>query len=160
MAQPATSAPQIKCTDESVREKCVNSLFLIGDNQFPNSTKQLDGFCGKLKDLDKCIKDYTNKCMTPTGRRATQVAIAGVARMMKRMCKSTDKKKGLSFWLSIFDWVFKSIFNFLEFIKHSKCGNAALPDMKTCLSGYKMALYGAKQVEVKQKLPILCWSVI
>ena len=96
MAEPVTTAPQPKCSDEAVREKCIHSLFIIGDKQFPNSTKQLDAFCGKLKETNKCIKDYTKKCMSPSGRRATEVAIAGVARLMKRMCRSDEKKKGLS----------------------------------------------------------------
>ncbi len=28
--------------------------------------------------------------------------------------------------------------------------------MRSCLNGYKMSLYGAKQVKVSEKLPIMC----
>lgn len=84
------------CANESVLENCLQQLFMMsgGEKQFPNSTEQVTQFCGKLKEIDTCIKGYTRKCMTPTGRRATEVAIAGVARMVKRMCKSPAKIQG------------------------------------------------------------------
>jgi len=132
------SASQKTCTDQSVYENCIQSLFMIGspDKHFPNSTEQITAFCGKLKETDTCVKEYTNKCMSPTGKRATQVAIAGISRLAKRMCKSPTKMQ--------------------EFVKNSKCGNAVIGDMRSCLNDYKLALYGAKQVKVTEKLPILC----
>jgi len=136
-AKPIATAKK-NCPNESLRENCVNSLFIIGspDKHFPNSTEQLTAFCGKLKETDKCIKDYTSRCMTPMGKRATEVAVAGIARLLKRMCRSAEKRK--------------------EFVKNAGCGNAVIGDMRSCLNDYKMALYGAQKAELNQKLPILC----
>jgi len=135
---PQAAAPQKKCPDESLRENCISSLFIIGspDKQFPNSTQRLKEFCGKLKETEKCVKDYTTRCMDATGRRATQVAVAGISRLLKRMCRSSERRG--------------------EFVRNAGCGNAVIGDMRSCLGDYKMALYGAQKVDNKQKLPILC----
>ncbi|CAG2106373.1 unnamed protein product [Medioppia subpectinata] len=144
LCQSVSSAPQTaakaekKCPNESVRETCLSSLFIIAspDKTFPNTTERLVEFCGKIKETDKCIKDYTTRCMDPMGRRATQVAVAGISRLLKRMCRSSERRK--------------------EFVKNAGCGNAMIGDMRSCLNDYKMALYGAEKAEVKQRMPILC----
>lgn len=132
------NASQRKCAQQSVYEDCVQSLLSIGipEKHFPNTTEQMTGLCGKLKDVSTCVKDYAHKCMSPSQRRATAVAIAGIARSAKRMCKSPPIQQ--------------------EFIKHSKCGNAMLGDIRSCFNVYKMSLYGAKQVKVSDKLAIMC----
>jgi len=136
-APKAKKRNQNECADRTVYENCIQSLFMFGPGkQFPNSTEQITTFCGKLKETDVCVKEYTKKCLTPTGRRATEVAIAGISRLAKRMCKSPRKQE--------------------EFIKNAKCGNAVIGDMRSCLKSYKLSLYGAKQVKVTEKLPILC----
>ncbi|XP_054166840.1 uncharacterized protein LOC128964285 [Oppia nitens] len=137
--QTVISAPQEKkCPNETLRETCVHSLFIIGspDSKFPDSSDQLKAFCGKLKDTDKCVKDYTKRCMSPTGRRATEVAVAGISRLLKRMCKSNERRA--------------------EFVKNAGCGNAVIPDMRSCLNSYKLSLYGAQKAPLSDKLPILC----
>jgi hypothetical protein len=71
------------------------------EKHFPNTTEKITGFCGKLKDVNTCVKDYTQKCLSPAERRATEVAIAGIARLAKRMCKSPSKQQGLYQYIRI-----------------------------------------------------------
>jgi len=134
-----TATPTLrKCANETVLENCLQQLLMIGgpEKHFPQNTEQITAFCGKLKESDACVKDYTRRCMTPTGKIATEVAIAGIARMTKSMCKSSTKKQ--------------------EFVKSAKCGNAVIGDMRSCLNDYKMALYGATKAPLSGRLPILC----
>jgi len=132
------SSEQRKCANESVFENCIQQLFVIGSSEkhFPNTNQQITEFCGKLKEADTCVKDYTKRCMTATGRRATEVAVAGIARLAKRMCKSPAKRE--------------------EFVKNAECGNAVIGDMRSCLSSYRLALHGAVKAPLSGKLPILC----
>jgi hypothetical protein len=91
------NASQKQCAEQSTYENCIQTLLTIAmpEKHFPNTTEQLTEFCGKLKDVKNCIKDYTHKCFSPSQIRATVVAIAGMARSAKRMCKSPSIQQGL-----------------------------------------------------------------
>ncbi len=154
------SAAQKQCTQQSVYENCIQPLFSKGDphRHLPNTTEQITAICGRLNQIDTCVKEYSNKCLTPTEQKATQAAIGGIAQLSKRMCSSPTAKQGIHHYQCLdLKQILILLFWCLEFVRNSKCGNAVIGDMKSCLNGYKMALYGAKQVKVTERLPILCW---
>lgn len=97
---------------------------------------QLLQFSSLAKETEKCIKDYSRRCLAAFPRQVTNLLVYGIANQQKKYCK-----KGAS-----------------DIIQHGKCGNSDLEKGHQCMDVYIDDLYGIQETEDSdKKIPFVCW---
>ncbi len=93
---PKIDETEKECSENYAVENCIQPLLVIGnkENHFPNTTAQIIEFCGMMKEVETCLKDFTNRCVSFTRRKSTDYIISGVIRLGEKRCKSQNEQKG------------------------------------------------------------------
>lgn len=88
------------------------------------------------RETEKCIKDYSRRCLAAFPRQVTNLLVFGIANQQKKYCK-----KGGS-----------------AIVQHGKCGNSDLEKGHKCMDTYIDHLYGIQESEdANKKIPYVCW---
>lgn len=85
-----------KCSDGSFFDQCVQELFIFDGEKrgIPTSLAEIQGFCGRIKGAYSCAKMYIRTCMKTFYQRASEMALSGVVRLAKSMCRNAAKQEG------------------------------------------------------------------
>lgn len=92
---------------------------------------------------EKCIKDYSSKCLDAFPRQVTSVLAFGVAKTNKGYCTNQRRKD--------------------KFISIGKCGNQIKLEGDKCMQTYIDRLKGVETLTKSDnnlKVPLMCWSVL
>ncbi|CAG2109084.1 unnamed protein product [Medioppia subpectinata] len=122
-----------------VLDTCLMNLLLIGDPKyvFPVSMPQMDTQCRTIRGYEKCIKDYSSKCLKAFPKQVTSVLAYGVAKTNKGYCSNKKRKE--------------------SFIMIGECANKMKSPMDKCMFQYIDRLQGAENYRnVKMRLPMAC----
>jgi len=99
-----------------------------------------DSFPRTVSETEKCIKDYSSKCLDTYPRQVTNVLAFGIAKTNKGYCSGTRRKE--------------------RFISIGKCGNKIKAAGDKCIHTYTDKLQGIQNMkDNKYKIPLVCWLV-
>lgn len=133
-------ASKCKKSEDAKVDTCAQRLFLFGDRTsggFPETEEGLANYCSLARETEKCIKDYSRRCLAAFPRQVTNLLVFGIANQQKKYCK-----KGAS-----------------AIVQHGKCGNSDLEKGHKCMDVYIDHLYGIQESEdANKKIPYVCCS--
>lgn len=92
---------------------------------------------------EKCIKNYSSKCLDSFSRQVTSVLVFGVAKTNKGYCTNQIRKD--------------------KFISIGKCANQIKAEGDKCMQTYIDRLQGVETLTKSDnnlKIPLMCWSVL
>lgn len=123
----------------SVFARCAERLFMLGDATFtfPVNMEQMLKRCKDIKIIDKCIKDYSTRCLKGETRNSVNVLVYGVAKTNKGYCSSPKRRN--------------------SFISIGHCVNENRKKLDKALADMNVQYHGARiYKDPKLRLPLAC----
>ncbi|CAG2109085.1 unnamed protein product [Medioppia subpectinata] len=120
-------------------DTCFMNLLLFGDPKyvFPENMTSMNTHCRQIKTYDKCIKEYTNKCLAPFPKQVSNVLAYGGLKTHKAYCATKRRKE--------------------SFTSVGKCANKIKRLGDNCMYTFIDEIQGSENYpDVKMKLPLVC----
>ena len=80
-------------------DKCALTLIPLTDEKFiekpPRTSMDMREWCQRIVQMERCLKDYAQKCLNKQSRQTLSVLLFSISRTNKRYC--TNKKRQKSF---------------------------------------------------------------
>jgi hypothetical protein len=130
-----------ECKSVNRADVCMQKLLLLGDPKFifPETRDEMNIHCRTITATEKCIKDYSSKCLDAFPRQVTSVLAFGVAKTNKGYCTNQRRKD--------------------KFISIGKCGNQIKAEGDKCMQTYIDRLQGIETLTKSDnnlKVPLMC----
>lgn len=141
-APPASTTGLKNATvcDVNLIDNCMLELSLIGDPKYRLSSnlEQMNKRCKRMKTLEKCIKDYSSKCLSSLASKSVSVLIYGMTRGNKNFCSNKNRKE--------------------DFIEIGRCINPDMKQISAIMGQLTRSYHGIKlHKNPKLRIPLICW---
>lgn len=128
-----------QCNSTKV-DNCMLEMVFIGDQKFPMPVNEEMAIqrCKRNKVLEKCVKDYSSKCLTDQAGQAVSVLIYGITKGNKNFCNNKKRKELLA--------------------EMGRCVNQDLKRFTSYMSDLTRTFHGIKEYkDPKLRIPLMCW---
>ncbi|XP_076304336.1 uncharacterized protein LOC143222157 [Tachypleus tridentatus] len=111
-------------------------LFNQGDS-VAQSASELDTQCQYIRDAQVCLRNYTNRCMTPIQKELMNFVGEGSEKLLSEYCTDgTDIRS--------------------RYLQNAACLNHANKETRTCLEDLQVALQVISEAEFDKRVPTAC----
>ncbi|KAH9414261.1 hypothetical protein DERP_008458 [Dermatophagoides pteronyssinus] len=151
--QPTTTITTSKQCQRA--DKCALTLIPLTDEKFiekpPRTSTDMREWCQRIVPMERCLKDYAQKCLNKQSRQTLSVLLFSISRTNKRYC--TNKKRQKSF-LNYVDCFHPQIHSIANVLRNMTTDFHAIPLVKektlrlplTCCSYYKWKNIGVDKI--------------
>ncbi|KAH9395336.1 hypothetical protein TYRP_020901, partial [Tyrophagus putrescentiae] len=120
----------------NVLDDCSKKLLMLSDETFVFPAFIF--ITREIKPLEKCIKDYSTRCLDGEARSSLNVVLYGIIKTNKSYCNNNKKKNA--------------------FITFGKCANANKPKLDQLMNILNKDTHGARLAkDPRMRLPFACW---
>ncbi|XP_074602726.1 uncharacterized protein LOC141856340 [Brevipalpus obovatus] len=135
---PSPRKPE--CSKRRVAESdvCASKLFVIGNrgSKIPRNTKEMNVYCGTVRNAGKCIRHYANQCLPPFPKQLSSILHRAVENSSAELCNTPQSQH--------------------EFMTRASCVNNGIESMNQCMEKYIDKLGQVKKADSRNKIAFVC----
>ncbi|XP_054160161.1 uncharacterized protein LOC128958339 [Oppia nitens] len=128
--------PECDAEEQEV-EECGRRMVLIGRQRMPQTVDELNKFCSNYKKEEKCLRNHSVKCLSPSAHQTVTILINSVVSQNQRICSKNWRTKKL-------------------IISGAKCLNKLNAKQTNCLQQFIDRVQGIHQLSQNAKMPVIC----
>ncbi|XP_076325718.1 uncharacterized protein LOC143233402 [Tachypleus tridentatus] len=118
---------------------CAATLLVNQDDNVAQTEEELDTQCATIRDVQRCIQNYTEHCMTPVQRELMGFFSEGSEHLLNDYCTSgSDVRK--------------------RYLENSACLREANKKTRPCLNDLRVGLEVIGTTDFEQRVPTACCS--
>lgn len=137
---PKTTANNATHCESNIIDKCMLEMVIVGDYnvRFPKNLEEMNNRCKRTKELQKCIKDYSSKCLTNLASQTISVLVYGITKGNRVFCSNKKRRE--------------------DFIDIGKCINPDWKFVSDNINNLTRYYHGIGEYkDPKLRIPMLCW---
>ncbi|GBM87138.1 hypothetical protein AVEN_247009-1 [Araneus ventricosus] len=114
-------------------------IFHYQGSGVPVDESSVESLCESIDETTQCLRNFTNKCMTPVQREVLQLVSEGSEATVKDFCTKGSEVR-------------------VKFLKHAKClGEVHADDsMRECMVGMQLAIEKVTETQFDKRVGTLC----